>query len=277
MRFGWNANVTSARLIGTAMVAALLFLVAYAIIYWFEPFSDLWNIILTDSFLVGASFCSAFLATLIWKRYDQSDTPRKIWVYFAIGLWLWSAAELTWGYLNVTQGEVPGGISDLLWIIGYFFFAQALFVQYRILAHPNRRELWRLIFFVIALLIVLYALVYGILTAGIGEPVEIGTAINSFYPAADLLLAFVALWLARHFMGGAFARPWFGLLAFSFADFLYAWIEMSGLYSWSVDHANILSTITDIVYLAAYLILGLSILSQWVFLKYGLRSPTVPR
>jgi hypothetical protein len=78
-------------------------------------------------------------------------------------------------------------------------------------------------------------------------------------------------------MGGALARPWLGLLAFSFADLLYAWIEISGLYSWSVDQANLLSTVTDIVYLGAYLVLGFGVLSQWAFLKYGLRAPTPQR
>lgn len=277
MRFGWTPNVTSARLLGVATVAALLFLAAYIIVYWLEPFSDTWNVIFTDSFLVMASAASALIATMIWQRYDQSDAPRRLWFYFAIGLWLWAAAELVWGYLNVTLGEVPEGISDVFWISGYFFFAHALFLQYRILAHPNRHEVVRLTLFVIVALVVLYLLVYGILTAGIGEPLNRGTAINAFYPAGDLLLALVALWLARHFRGGAFARPWLGLLAFSFADLLYAWIEMSGLYSWSVDNANILSTMTDIVYLSAYLVFGLSVLSHWAFLKYGLRSPTISR
>lgn len=277
MRFGWDANVTSARLLGVAKAASLLFLALYVIIYWLEPFSDILNVLFTDSFLVVASASTAFIATLIWKRYERSDLPRRIWIYFAIGLWFWATAELIWGYLNIMHGEVYEGISDLFWISGYFFFGHALFAQYRILAHPSRREIWQLAFFVALALVLLYSFVYGVLTAGIGKPVNLGTAINSFYPAADLLLALVAFWLARHFMGGAFARPWLGLLAFSFADFLYAWVELSGLYSWSVDQANLLSTVTDVAYLAAYLILGLSILSQWAFLKYGLRSPTVPR
>ena len=277
MRFGWNAKETYARMLGIALIAALLFLAVYTFIYWAEPFSDLWNLILTDGFLVGASSCTALIATLIWKRYDRSDAPRRVWIYFAVGLWLWAIAELTWGYLNVTQGEVPEGISDLFWISAYFFFGHALFVQYRILAHPDRREIWRLICISILVLVVLYILVYSVLITAIGASVNFDTAINSFYPAADFLLALVAFWLFRHFMGGAFSRPWLGLLAFSFADLLYAWLELSGLYTWSVNQANFLSVISDIVYLAAYLVLGLSILSQWAFLKYGLRSPTVPR
>lgn len=277
MRFGWNANETSARMSGAAILAALLFLTVYTFIYWVEPFTDVWNTTLTNSFLIFAASGTAVMATLTWKRYEPSDVPRKIWIYFTVGLWLWATAELIWGYLNVTQGEVPEGISDLFWISGYFFFGYALFVQYQILAHPGLRESWRLILIVLGLLLALYGIVYGVLTLGIGAPAAFGTAVNAFYPAADLLLALVAFWLARHFMGGAFSRPWFGLLAFSFADLLYAWIELSGLYSWSVNQANALSTLTDVVYLAAYLVLGWCILSQWVFMRYGLRSPTVTR
>ena len=277
MRFGWNANATSIRMLSGAIVAALLFLMAYTFIFLVEPFTDRWNTILINSFLVFASSGAAAMATLIWRRYDPADAPRRIWIYFAMGLWLWAAAELTWGYLNVTQGEVPEGISDLFWISAYFFFGYALFVQYQILAHPDRRGSWRLVVIAMGLLLALYLIVYSVLTAGIGAPVAFGTTVNAFYPAADLLLALLAFWMARRFRGGAFSRPWFGLLAFSFADLLYAWIELSGLYAWSVNQSNALSTLTDVVYLSAYLVLGWCILSQWVFMKYGLRSPAASR
>jgi hypothetical protein len=133
------------------------------------------------------------------------------------------------------------------------------------------------VFFSILILVVLFLLVYRLLAAGTGEPVNIGTVINSFYPAADFLLALVAFWLARHFRGGAFAQPWLGLLAFSFADLMYAWLEISGLYSWGVDQASFVSAASDIVYLGAYLVLGLGVFSQWMFLKYGLRLPAKTR
>ena len=277
MRFGWNAHEASARMLATAKIAAVLFLVVYSIIYWTEPFSDLWNIILTNAFLIIASACTAAIATLIWKRYDPSDAPRSIWLYFMFGLWLWVAAEITWGYLNVTQGEVPEGPADVLWIISYFFFGQALLSQYRIIVRPTKRKLYSRVIIAILLLLALYLLIYGALMPASEATSKLDAAINSFYPAADLLLAAVAFWLTRNFRGGAFSRPWLGLLAFSFADLLYAWIEISGLYSWSVNQANLLSTLTDVAYLGAYLVLGFGILSQWTFLKYGLRSPTMPR
>lgn len=277
MRFGWSANKTSARIRSIAMISALLFIAIYAIIYWFEPFSELWNKILTDSFLVVASSSAAVIATLIWARYDQTDAPRHVWYFFAIGLWLWAVAELIWGVLNISQGEVPVGIPDVFWIISYFFLVQALVFQYRILAKPDKQELLRRALMAFFVLVAIYLLIYSVLTSGVEAVSKLEAVVNSFYPAADLFLALIAFWLASHFIGGAFSRPWLGLLAFAFADLMYAWVELSGLYSWSIGQANLLSTVTDIVYLGAYLILGLGLLSQWIFLKYGLRSPVEKR
>lgn len=272
MRFGWSAKNASARIRGVAKVAAVVFIAVYATIYWFEPFSELWNNILANLLLVIASSLTALVATMIWARYEETDIPRHIWRYFAVGLWLWAIAELTWGYLNVSMGEVPEGIADVFWVAAYIFFAVALVIQYRILAGPSNRELWSRIAAAILSFLVLYALVYRLMTTWGGAESGFGAAVNSFYPVADLFLAVVAVWLVRHFSGGAFARPWLGLLAFAFTDFLYAWIEISGIYSWSVNQANIWSAVFDIAYVGAYLVLGLGILSQWAFLKYGLRS-----
>ncbi|RPJ25123.1 MAG: hypothetical protein EHM33_15595 [Chloroflexi bacterium] len=274
MRLGWSAKETSVRIRGAAKIAALVFIAIYTIIYLLEPFSEVWNNVLANLFLVIAASLTATIATMIWARYEQTETPRRIWWYFAVGLWLWAAAELTWGYLNVTQGEVSEGIADVFWVAAYLFFGQALLVQYLILARPSKQELVSRVSLAILGLIVIYVLLYRLLVTGADEQSWFGAAVNSFYPVADLFLALIAIWLVRHFSGGAFSRPWLGLLAFSFTDLLYAWMEISGTYSWSVNQANLWSALFDIAYVGAYLLLGLGILSQWVFLKYGLRSPT---
>ena len=274
MRFGWNAKDASVRIRGIAKIAAVVLFAIYVAIYIWEPFSELWNIILTNLLLVIAAAFAAALATMIWARYEPEETPRRIWRYFAIGLWSWAVAELIWGYLNVTQGEVPEGIADVFWVAAYIFFAHALFIQYRLLAQLGKQELLSRVSFAILGLLVLYFLVYRVLGAGASVEDRLGVAINSFYPVGDLFLAMVAIWLIRHFRGGAFARPWLGLLPFCFTDFFYAWIVTSGIYAWNMDQTNWWSTLFDIAYLGAYLVLGLGILSQWAFLKYGLRSST---
>ena len=273
MRFGWSPTETSARIRGFAKIAALLSIAAYVLLYLVQPFSVFWNTLVADLFYPAAALFPALVATMIWARYEAADSPRRVWASFAIGLWLWVVAELIWGYLNVIQGEVPISLADVFWASAYFFFSRALLQQYQILARPTARELSGRILIGILCLLVFNLLIYALLIAGADAPSKLDAVVNSFYPAADLLLALVALWHVRHFMGGAFSRPWLGLLAFTFADLMYAWVVISGLYPASIEQGNWLSTISDVAYFGAYLILGLGILSHWVFLRYGLRSP----
>lgn len=273
MRFGWSAKDTSVRLYRLAILVSILITAFYIFIYWFEPFSEIWNQFFSNFFLQIASLFAAVIATLIWSRYEKMDAPRKVWGPFAASLWLWFAGELTWGYLNMTVGDVYVGWPDVFWVTSYFLLGLALLNQYRILLQPERRTMWKAVFWVVLAVFVLNLLIYSVFVSAADPLSKLDAVVNSFYPVADLFLSLIALWLARHFAGGAFARPWVGLLAFSFADLLYAWLEASGTYSWSVDHGNLLSTVSDVAYLAAYLVLFVGVLYQWLFLKYGMLSP----
>lgn len=269
MRFGWTPKDSSARIRGTAKIAVLVFIAIYTVIYMQGPFPGIWNDILIDLFPVIAAALTAWLATMIWTRFEQTEIPRHIWRYFAIGLWLWAIAELVYGYLDITTEEVSIGIPDVFWVAAYIFFAHAIFIQYRLLANPEKQELLKRILFAVLFLVILYSLTYLVLVTWVHAPSGLEAAVDAFYPVADFFLALVAIWLIRHFRGGAFARPWLGLLAFSFTDLLYAWIDTAGIY----EQASHWTTLFDTTYFAAYLILGLGLLSQWAFLKYGLLSP----
>jgi len=260
------------RLYRLAILVCILITASYIFIYWFEPFSQFWNSLFANLYLQVASLFAALITTLIWARYEKSDTPRQVWGPFAVSLWLWFAAEISWGYLNMTVGEVHVGLPDVFWVTAYLWLGLALFNQYRILLKPEKRVLGQAVFIVAFALFAFTLLIYSVFVSATGTSSKLDAAVNSFYPAADLLLAGVALWLAGHFAGGAFARPWMGLLVFTFADLLYAWLEASGTYSWSVDQGNLLSTIADVAYLAAYLVLFVCVLYQWLFLKYGMLS-----
>ena len=274
MTYGWSAKDTSARLYRSAIIASIMMIVFYVYIYWFEPFPPLWNQFFSNFFLQLASLCAAVVATLIWSRYEKTDTPRRVWGPFAISLWLWFGGELSWGYLNMTVGDVQVGLPDVFWVSSYFTFALALLNQYRILQQPDQRAMTKAVLFISAAVGAITLLIYSVFILAADSPSRLEVAVNSFYPAGDLLLAITALWLVRHFAGGAFARPWVGLLIFTFSDLMYAWLEATGTYAWSVDHGNLLSTVSDIAYLMAYLVLFVGVLYQWLFLKYGMLSPS---
>jgi len=274
MRFGWDARKASNRLMRLAIIAAVGLVLVYAVIYFGGPFSPSINNLLADILTVTASMFSAVSATLIWTMYEKSDAPRRVWSNFALGLWLWVIGESIWSYLNLTlpNGDVPVGAPDIFWVIAYYFLGRALLLQYQILVHPTASELKRRVissglFFGILFVIIFGALEWLALSSSI-----VDTLVNAFYPAGDLTLALAAIWLTRNFQGGILGRPWIGILVFTFTDLMYAWLQLSGAYAWSLDRGNFVSGFSDIVYFSAYLVLGLVSISQWLFLKYGLRS-----
>lgn len=279
MRFGWDARKASNRLMQLAIVVAVGLIAVYAVIYFVEPFSESINNLLADVLTVTASVFSAVAATLNWRMYEPTDAPRRIWGYFAFGLWLWVLGETTWSYWNLTlpNGEVPVGVPDVFWIIAYYFLGQALLSQYQLLTNPTQAELKSRVINSLVFLGISFALIFGILEWFALSTSLVDTLVNAFYPAGDLTLALFAIWLTRHFQGGALGRPWIGLLVFAFSDLMYAYLQLSGTYAWSLDKGNWVSGFSDIVYFAAYLVLGLVLVSQWLFLKYGLRSSPKPK
>ncbi|HEX5839785.1 MAG TPA: hypothetical protein VFY26_18260 [Anaerolineales bacterium] len=277
MRLGWSSKQSSQRILRVAGILFLAMLLFYIVVYWYQPFSDFWNNFFANVVPQVASLIAAVFATLIWNLYDRQDPPRRVWGWFALALWMWFGAEVAWGYLNIVAGEVSLGLPDVLWITSYLFLGLALIQQFRILSEPGSRVLWTGIAIAAAALVGLTAGIHRMITAAAETPPTPDVIVNSFYPAADLIMAVIALWLARNFMGGAFSRPWIGLLVFSFADLLYAWLEASGMYAWSLEQGNLLTTLADVAYLGSYLVLGWGVLYMWLFLKYGLLRHTDAR
>ncbi len=276
MRLGWEARKASNRLLQLAIFAAVGLIVTYSVIYFLEPFSAFANLLLADILTVTSAVVSAGAATLIWTMYEKTDAPRRIWGFFALGLWLWVMGEVTWSYGNLTlpNGEVPVGIPDVFWVVAYYFLGQALLSQYKILVHPTRSELKSRVIWSVLFLCASLALIFSVLMWFDFSSSVVDTLVNAFYPAGDLTLALAAIWLTRNFQGGALGRPWIGLLVFAFSDLMYAWLQLSGAYAWSLGQSNWVSGISDIVYFSAYLVLAIGSFSQWLFLKYGLRSPS---
>ena len=277
MRRGWSSKQSSQRILRVAGTLFLAMFVFYIVVYRYQPFSDFWNNILANAVPQVASLIAAVFATLSWNHYDCQDPPRRIWGWFALALWMWFGAEVAWGYLNFMAGDVSPGLPDVLWVTSYMFLGLALIQQFRILAEPGFRVLGTWIAIAAAALAGLTAGIYRIIAAAAATPPTLDVIINFFYPAADLILVVIALWLARNFRGGAFSRPWIGLLVFSFVDLLCAWLEASGMYAWSLEQGNLLITLADAAYLASYLVLGWGILYMWLFLKYGLLRHTDAR
>lgn len=251
-------------------VAVLVVVVAvHAAIYIITPFPDFWNNFLSNFFTVLAALLSAVAATLVWQRYEKAEPPRRVWRWLAIALWLWTIAEVIWAYENMTLEEVPIGWPDVFWVFAYILLGLALYRQFILLYHPDPALARRRLFYTLLAFVALTLLSTFFFSFFTRQSFGLEVFVNAFYPAGDFAVGLAGLWLARRFRNGALAYAWLGLFVFTIADLLYTWLDLTGMYAWSVSQKSPLSTITDITYMAAYLTVALGCFTQWLVLNYG--------
>jgi len=252
-----------------AVGAAILATILYTLLYQFAPFSQYVNSLLSNAMAIAVSATCAALATLIVRRYSKDEPPRGIWTNLAMALCLWTLGEAVWAYYNIVSGEVGLSIADAFWLAGYTFFFTALFIQYHILFRPTPRQSRRAVTLTAISLILILAISTKYVVRFADMTADPETLIYVFYPTADLVIAAAALHLARRFRMGALSYLWLGLLVFVLADSMYAWLDFTGMYTWSIDEGNLLSGIADILYFAAYLAIALGYYAHWLLLQYG--------
>ena len=264
-----NAEVKGQRRISIthSYIVAGMLLAAYVAIYQFSPFEETLSYAILQAVTILAAAFAASIATLVFFQYDKDDMPRIVWKYMMAACWLWFLGEVAWGYYAVMLGEVPVGITDVSWVIGFIFFTLALYQQYSLI-EPSKKSFYRhaaIAVWIVVLLIPL-AIAYFI------NSMTPKTYMDFFYPFADLAVGIAGVLLIFTFQGGDLMRPWIGLVVFGITDFLYAWAEQTGVYAWSSENSNLLTLSIDTSYLAAYLILALGFIGHWILLHYGVQE-----
>jgi len=257
------------QMLGWAIGAGVAILLFYTFLYFVAPFSDFWNNLLSNLLTVVSAALSAVAATLIWRQYEPADPPRRIWTLFAAALWLWVVAEFIWGYINMTVGEVNVGLPDVFWVLAYGLFAWALYAQFQLLFRPEPGRARSRLLLALLGVAVLTGLTVFLLSLITQQPINPAGLVNAFYPAGDLAIGLSALVLARTFRNGALGYPWIGLFVFTVADLLYAWLDQTGAYAWSLENRNSISALADISYLAAYLTVAVGCFAQLLLLRFG--------
>jgi hypothetical protein len=247
---------------------SFLLVVAYIVLYQFTPLESGLNDALLNSIITLGAFIAAFLATTIYRCYLPDEQPRRIWLGIMGAGWAWFLGELSWQIIAQLNDEVPvPSIADFFWILGFLCFTFAFNHQYAIV-NPSQKDSIR----TFAIGAWLVALLIPALYLTFTKSFTLSSYIEFYYPFADLGLGIAGLALVFIFRGGALMRPWIGLMVFGLSDLLYAWAEKTDLYAVSAESGNLLSLVIDTTYLAAYLILGIGFLGQWVLLKYGVQS-----
>ena len=254
-------------------ISILICAVAYTILAHFASSRHLWQeLLLNLTFALGAGW-SAWRASRMWRRFTPLDPPRRVWRFFALGLWFWTAAELLWAVMAYFYGEELPVITlaDLCWVVGCLLLIASLAAQYRLLYRLSAARARGLLAAAVGLLLLLSGGV-ALLVPLVATP-ELSRGelfLLVFYPLADLLLAIGAWHIARSFGEGRFARVWYALFLFAVSDTLYTWLLSKGVYV-LVGDSNFLTLLTDTLYLGAYLLLGWMCQAQEYLLLYGPR------
>ncbi|MBI5952710.1 MAG: hypothetical protein HY865_13720 [Chloroflexi bacterium] len=258
-------------LISTACyVLVIIMIVGYVFIYQVEPFEGTLNDFILSVAFAFAAFLAAAVGTANYLHYKPDDSPRVVWLNLAIGFWLWCLSEAVWCVYYIRSGfeEVPTpSWADIGWLAGYIFFAIAVYHQYALIFPSQRNRIRNTVYGISAVVLILPLV--GLLAM---NAFTLENYINYFYSFADLAVGVAGLIFVFSFRGAMIARPWIGMVVFSVSDFLYAWALQAGIYAWALENGNMLTMVIDTTYLAAYLVLWLGFVSQWILINYGLRG-----
>lgn len=208
-----------------------------ALIYAFQGFYPDFMFLFSNLFPPVVSSATFIMSILALKRYSGSFKERFSWVWFnfsgAVGLWF--LAEVIWAvytlHLNV---EIPyPSIADVLWVGGYIPLFAALFLYVRPFLETLSR---RIIYFVTAIILILFALTFAIITApaiAIEENLA-ATFMDFTYPILDAVLLYIAILGFAIFFKGKLESPWLfiiaGITSYTIADILFSYTTAHGLY-----------------------------------------------
>lgn len=251
-------------ILSIAIIAAVAIFAGYVYVYQVSPFSEDWNKFLIDAADPLTALLAAIAVTAVLLSYQKDDKPYAVWLYFTIGMWAWVLAETTWSSIDLVTNQLPAiGWPDVFWAAGYILMSAALHGQYQ-LVFQRKIELWKVgAIWAGVLLTTLLVLIV------VQAQVDLENFVNYFYPVIDFALCIASVRLFMTFGAGKLSRPWIGLFVMGVSDTIYAWLNATGQYQVSSDAGTWLSVFTDSSYVAAYLILALGFLMQYLLLRLG--------
>jgi len=251
------------RLVLAAACCSGLVIAGYVAVYQKSPFSEFANASILNLLTIIPALACALLISRVALYFERGERLRRVWVSFAIGLWLWTLAEMIWAAYDLLLGSVPNfSPADVLWIGAYVFLADALSNQFGLVAFDHsRRPFW------IGLtgfgVVFASATLVTWLTGG-----TLADFSGFFYPLADFAVGLIALILVVSFRRGRIAWPWLSLLVFMISDSLYAWAVTTGIYEWTTG-GGILTLLIDLIYLLAYLLLAWGVFNQYLAIRFA--------
>lgn len=247
------------------LIIFLLLTLSFAWTFAFAPFSESVNSLILNGGTTLTALIAAVIFTLITSYFEPGEPPRVIWAAFAAAMGLWTVAEAIWGYLYITDGEVPVfSAADVFWLFGYVALTVSLARQFRLITFSKTNTvIW------------VSVGVWLLVVAGISVMLYVRQSETQaaefflyFYLLADAMIGLFAVYLVYAFRGRALAIPWLMISSFVLSDFIYIQLTNSGMYDYEMSGISI-ALLADTLYVIAYLLVAWGGLEQYLLLRSG--------
>jgi len=276
-----NLKISPLHIVQTVAAASFLLLGFILWVYFSQPFSDslspFWNDKVLDVAMFLPALGAAVAGTLLTRQFSKGEVPYRIWQAFAIGLWFWTAGEIAGAVNDFLYWDTtypPFGVSDVLWLCGYFSLGFSLYYQFRLVYGAGNRNRKRIYLGIVAVALLVAAGLTSLADrAGLGgENAWIILFVTVLYPVLDATLGNASIWLSILFGRGQWSRPWWGLILFALADSIDAFYWLGGYDLVPVAAQTVLNYISVAAYPASYMVAGLALLANYFILHYGRES-----
>jgi hypothetical protein len=242
------------QLIPIMIVGLLAMYIAWTI--W-QPGGPAVLLYLTHILFAICAWLAAILALRASRMFEPGVSARHVWVLFGAGMTALALSETLWIAYHIAGQPIPyPSLVDILWGIGFVPILASLVLQYRSLhvQLSRRQKLLVLAAYLGVLFLVLFLFLDHILSNP-GHVALMQLLISAYYLVCSLGVAFLATLSLMFLEGGLVARPWVymvvSILAFAVAGLAFSFGTWTGTY---VTGSNLLSAVSDVGYLAGYLL-----------------------
>jgi hypothetical protein len=255
-----------------AFIAGLL--VMYLALYLWQPGGSEVLLILTHASFAASALLASILTLKASRMFEPGVASRHVWLFFGAGMTVLTISEILWILYYVLSQPIsyPSAI-DVSWAIGFIPILVSLVLQYRALnVQLSRRRKLLVLAAYLGVLFVMLALLLESILSHPGEVAVIQLLVGAYYLVGSLGVAFIATLSLMFLGGGLVARPWvymvISILLFAIAGLAFSYGTWTSTF---VTGGNFLSAVSDVSYLAGYLLAAAGGYTQLTLHLYSVR------
>jgi hypothetical protein len=232
-------------------------LVMYSGLYLWQPGGAEVLLVVTHVLFAVFALLASMLALKASEMFEPGVVSRRVWLFFGAGMTALTLSEVMWIVYYVVGQPLPyPSVVDVSWGIGFIAVLASLVLQYRALGvQISRRRKSLILAAYLGVLFVILAISLGQILSNPGEVAVMQLLVSAYYLIGALGVAFLATLTLVYFGKGLVGRPWhymlISILLFAVGGLAYSYATWTNSYA---TGSNFLSGLSDVSYLAAYML-----------------------